>query len=502
MIKNFPKVALCILDGWGVREETDFNAIKAADPKFFDSLVKNFPNTTLSASGLDVGLPAAQMGNSEVGHMTIGSGRVMTQDLTKIDQDLEKTLNQDCMAQLIHSLKASDKACHIIGLASDGGVHSHLNHIIMIARHLAQNGIKVKLHLITDGRDTLPKSAPTFMLQVVEEIKSNPLLSIATIGGRYYAMDRDHHLDRTQKAFNVIVKGSKEKSFTCPLEVIKNSYKEGIFDEFIEMQSHINYTGVENGDAVIFANFRADRMRQLFNSMRTIKFSHVITMTLYYPNVAQVLFPPEQPKNILSDVLHKSGLSQLRVAESEKYAHVTFFFDSAREAAYPNEKRIFIKSPNVPTYDLKPEMSAYEVTDAVIENVAKEPYNFILLNYANADMVGHTGNYDATVKAVKAIDDCLKKLYAYLVEQMNFTLIIAADHGNAEYMFDEKNHSQHTAHTTNPVPLIVTSRNHKIKHIGGLRDIAPTILDLMNITKPEEMTGTSLLESIVETHEN
>lgn len=502
MLKNSP-VVLCILDGWGVREQANFNAVKGAE--FFNFLLKNFPNTTLSASGLDVGLPDGQMGNSEVGHMTISCGRVIPQDLTRIDQNLETALKQACMEQLISSLKLSNKCCHIIGLSSDGGVHSHINHILATAKYLSEHGIKVKLHLITDGRDTLPRSALSFVSQITDLVKADPLLSIATIGGRYYAMDRDNRLDRTQKAFDVIA-GRGEKIFTCPIESIKKSYQQNISDEFLEMQSHADYSGIEPGDAIFFANFRADRMRQLFNALSAMPFARVITMTPYhvdalpkgegYLKLADVLFRPQQPKNILSDVLYQNGLSQLRVAETEKYAHVTFFFDAARETAYPNERRIFINSPKVARYDLKPEMSAYEITNAVIENAAKA--DFILLNYANADMVGHTGNYAATLQAVKAVDDCLKKLYSCLVQGMNFTLVIVSDHGNAEYMFDEKNNSQHTAHTINPVPFIITRPKECFRlRMGGLSDVAPTILALMNINKPEEMTGTSLLEQLI-----
>jgi 2,3-bisphosphoglycerate-independent phosphoglycerate mutase len=443
--------------------------------------------------------------------MALGSGRILLQDLCKIDKHLDEILDQEQVASMIRELKASKKACHIIGLASDGGVHSHINHVLRLAQHVLKHEVPVKLHLITDGRDTLPRSALKFLKRIDDVMANAPLCSIATLGGRYYAMDRDKRFDRTEQAYRVITGLCKARTFSSAVKAVSDSYTQGVSDEFIQMQSHVDYTAMEHGDAVIFANFRADRMRQLFEAMCSpyfdgfvrkdrVEFSRIVAMTPYAPEVydlATVLFQPEKPKNILSDVLHQQNLSQLRVAETEKYPHVTFFFDATREQPYPNEKRIFINSPKVFTYDQAPGMSAVEITDELIKSAANESYDFILLNYANADMVGHTGNFDATVQAVKVIDACLKRLYSSLVKNLNFTLVIVGDHGNAECMFDEANCSAHTAHTTNPVPFIVASQatGLSLRSGGSLCDVAPTILNLMKLNKPSEMTGTDLFES-------
>jgi len=496
-------IALCILDGWGERAAIDYNAIKNANPICFNRLCKEFPSTTLIASGPSVGLPEGQMGNSEVGHMAIGSGRLIRQSLVKINSELNSTLQRDPITELISNLNSTKKTCHLIGLASDGGVHSHIDHLITIAQHLTKNQVKVNLHLITDGRDTDPTHGRGFVQRLNEMCKTNALLSISTISGREYAMDRDKRFERVERAFRAISFGS-DKTFDCPVAAVSASYAEGITDEFITPQSHASYKGMEDGDAVIFCNFRADRTRQLcgalldlhfsgFKRDKSFRFSKAITLMPYSKALeafAIPLFRHELHKNTLCEVLNSHGKSSLRIAETEKYAHITFFFDAGREVSYPNEKRIIIPSPKVATYENCPEMSANEITDTVLSELEQNKYDFVLLNYANPDMVGHTGNYQKTIKAVKTVDDCLQRLYDYIVEQLNGTLVIVGDHGNAEQV-------DNTAHTTNPVPFIIANKGLKGAtdgrlQSGSLVDVAPTLLSLFGIQKPTEMSGKCL----------
>ncbi|MBP9791744.1 MAG: 2,3-bisphosphoglycerate-independent phosphoglycerate mutase [Rickettsiales bacterium] len=501
-------VILCILDGWGISDSKNYNAIYGANPTNYQFFLKKFPHSKLFASEEYVGLPSLQMGNSEVGHMTIGGGRVFKQDLLRVSDTLQN--NKERLKNLRNTKPNLGKVCHIVGLVSDGGVHSHINHILDLAQYYVIENIVVYFHVITDGRDTLPKSAKKYLAQIQQFCDQNVNAQIKSISGRYYVMDRDNRYERTEKAYNAIICG-KGLTFQQDniLDYIDRSYTHKIFDEFIEPVVADDYLGVAKGDVVIFANFRADRMRQIVSSIVLPEFKgfsrlrnvyeeiNVFTMTQYSSLLdayVEVILKPERYSNILTDILDKHKMSQLRVAETEKYAHVTFFFDAGEEKINNLEKRILVPSPKVEKYDLKPEMSAYEVTTTIVSEFGKKRYDFCLVNYANADMVGHTGNYNATVEAVKAIDHCLGMLYK-LSQEINGTLIITADHGNAELMFDDSNCSDHTAHTINPVPFIMVDHNleNARVHDGGLADIAPTILDLLGLKKPKEMTGNSLL---------
>jgi 2,3-bisphosphoglycerate-independent phosphoglycerate mutase len=513
MNKKF--IALCVLDGWGLAPKGKYNAITNANPKFFNYLLNNFPTSKLHTSGKHIGLPEGQMGNSEVGHMTLGSGRVIKQDLPRINDAIQsgEIFQNTHLWALINKIDKTTNSCHLVGLASDGAVHSHMDHMLAISKFLAEHGIKVNLHWITDGRDTSPNSAAQYLKKIEDQIQSIPNISTATIGGRFYAMDRDKRYDRTSIAYNVITHGINKK-FTTASNAALESYVNKITDEFIEPQSAINYSGTKNGDALIFVNFRADRMRQLCSSMIVPEFNHfqttkkdyavVITMAPYSEKIsryASSLFKPLTIKNNFPEILSQNNIAQLRATETEKYAHVSFFFNSGKEQPYPLEKRILINSPKIRSYDLKPEMSAYELTDQVVREIMTNQYQFLLINYANTDMVGHTGNYAATLQAVKAVDNCLQKL-SNAIYEINGTLLVTADHGNAEDMFNNEISSINTAHTTNPVPFIVTGREYMKNNIklkdGTLADIAPTILNLYGIETPKEMTGQSLMAKIKE----
>ena len=495
-------IVLMILDGYGLREETHGNAVKLADNKVFTELWNTYPHTTLTASGQLVGLPKGQMGNSEVGHMNIGAGRIVYQPLELINksiQDKEFFQNKE-IKKVMHHVKENDSKLHLMGLVSDGGVHSHINHLLALLDMCQLEGVKdVYLHLFTDGRDVPPKSAYIYIEMVENKLKELGFGKIASISGRYYAMDRDNNFDRLIKAYDVIVnnKGQIEPS---PKEYIENSYKEEITDEFFLPAKFTEHGNVEENDGIIAFNFRKDRLRELFTAitnpdavdMETKKFNNVKTLTMM-PVVESVKAPhafndPELT-NILGEYIEKQDLSQLRIAETEKYAHVTFFFDGGKEVDYKNEKKILIPSPKVATYDLKPEMSADEVTGKLLEELAHT--DLVILNFANGDMVGHTGVLEAAIKAVETVDRDIKRIYDKVME-LGGTLIVTADHGNCEEMLDDNNNIV-TSHTTNPVPFIITEKGLKL-HEGKLGDIAPTILDLMNIEKPNEMTGESLIE--------
>lgn len=495
-------IVLMILDGYGLREETHGNAVKLADNKVFTELWNTYPHTKLTASGQLVGLPKGQMGNSEVGHMNIGAGRIVYQPLELINksiQDKEFFQNKE-IKKVMHHVKENDSKLHLMGLVSDGGVHSHINHLLALLDMCQLEGVKdVYLHLFTDGRDVPPKSAYIYIEMVENKLKELGFGKIASISGRYYAMDRDNNFDRLIKAYDVIVnnKGQIEPS---PKEYIEKSYKEEITDEFFLPAKFTEHGNVEENDGIIAFNFRKDRLRELFTAitnpdavdMETKKFNNVKTLTMM-PVVESVKAPhafndPELT-NILGEYIEKQDLSQLRIAETEKYAHVTFFFDGGKEIDYKNEKKILIPSPKVATYDLKPEMSADEVTEKLL---AELPHtDLVILNFANGDMVGHTGVLEAAIKAVETVDKDIKRIYDKVME-LGGTLIVTADHGNCEEMLDDNNNIV-TSHTTNPVPFIITEKGLKL-HEGKLGDIAPTILDLMNIEKPNEMTGESLIE--------
>ena len=495
-------IVLAILDGYGLREETHGNAVALAKNPIFTELWNTYPHTTLTASGQLVGLPKGQMGNSEVGHMNIGAGRIVYQPLELINKSIEdkEFFQNEEIKKVMHHVKENDSKLHLMGLISDGGVHSHINHLLALLDMCKLEGVtNVYLHLFTDGRDVPPKSAYTYIEKVEEKLKELGFGQIASISGRYYAMDRDNNYDRLIKAYDVIVnnKGDIENS---PREYIENSYKNEIIDEFFLPTKFVENGNVEENDGIIAFNFRKDRLRELFTAitnptavdMETVHFNNVKTLTMM-PVVESVKAPHafSDPvlTNILGEYIEKQNLSQLRIAETEKYAHVTFFFDGGKEVDYKNEKKVLIPSPKVATYDLKPEMSADEVT----ENLLKELPNtdLVILNFANGDMVGHTGVLEAAIKAVETVDKNLKLIYDKIME-LGGILIVTADHGNCEEMLDD-NDNIVTSHTTNPVPFIITEQGLKL-HEGKLGDIAPTILDLMNIEKPEEMTGVSLIE--------
>ena len=495
-------IVLAILDGYGLREETHGNAVALAKNPIFTELWNTYPHTTLTASGQLVGLPKGQMGNSEVGHMNIGAGRIVYQPLELINKSIEDKdfFQNEEIKKVMHHVKENDSKLHLMGLISDGGVHSHINHLLALLDMCKLEGVtNVYLHLFTDGRDVPPKSAYTYIEKVEEKLKELGFGQIASISGRYYAMDRDNNYDRLIKAYDVIVnnKGDIENS---PREYIENSYKNEIIDEFFLPARFAENGNVEENDGIIAFNFRKDRLRELFTAitnptavdMETVHFNNVKTLTMM-PVVESVKAPHafSDPvlTNILGEYIEKQNLSQLRIAETEKYAHVTFFFDGGKEVDYKNEKKVLIPSPKVATYDLKPEMSADEVT----ENLLKELPNtdLVILNFANGDMVGHTGVLEAAIKAVETVDKNLKLIYDKIME-LGGILIVTADHGNCEEMLDD-NDNIVTSHTTNPVPFIITEQGLKL-HEGKLGDIAPTILDLMNIEKPEEMTGVSLIE--------
>lgn len=495
-------IVLTILDGYGLREEEHGNAVKLANNPVFTELWEKYPHTTLTASGQLVGLPKGQMGNSEVGHMNIGAGRIVYQPLELINKaiDDKEFFRNEILKSVMSHVKENESKLHIMGLISDGGVHSHINHLMALLDMCKMENItNVYLHLFTDGRDVAPKSAYNYISKVEEKLQELGFGTIASISGRYYAMDRDNNYDRLKKAYDVIV-NDFGKVETSPKEYIEKSYNEGITDEFFLPAKFVTQGNVAEDDGVIAYNFRKDRLRELMTAitnpeeveMDTVKFNNVKTITML-PVVNTVKAPhafndPELT-NILGEYIEKQNLSQLRIAETEKYAHVTFFFDGGKEVDYKNEKKILIPSPKVATYDLQPSMSADRVTEKLLEEL--ENMDLVILNFANGDMVGHTGVLEAAIEAVETVDKDLKKIYDKVVE-LGGVLLVTADHGNCEEMLDENNNIL-TAHTTNPVPFIITKENLTL-HPGKLGDIAPTILDLMNIEKPDEMTGESLIE--------
>lgn len=515
-------ILLCILDGFGIDDSgnkknqennnssKDFakdsakdsredsskdrsNAIRLAKMPNYQRFLKDYPNSQLQTSGLSVGLPEGQIGNSEVGHMTIGAGRIIFQDLPRINNSIaDKSLENNCdLLELIAKFKNSEKTCHLVGLISDGGVHSHLDHIIFLANFLQKNHVKIKIHGFLDGRDVAQKSALDFL----EKLKD---FNIATISGRYFAMDRDQKWDRIELASQAILNAIGKK-FNNAIEGVKSSYQENITDEFVKPFIVGNFNGVEDQDSLIFCNFRADRARQISQKfLESNKFSLALSLTQYSPDLNKffrVLFPKEQIKNSLGEILAKNNLSQLRIAETEKYAHVTFFFSCGKEQEFSNESRILISSPQVATYDLKPEMSSLEIGENLCKSIASNKFDFILVNYANADMVGHSGLLDPSIKACEAIDYQLGILEKEILARDGI-MIISADHGNVECMIDE-NHQPHTSHTTNPVPFILVANNSINFSLenGGLLDIAPSILQLLKIAKPIEMTGSNLIKT-------
>jgi len=483
------KALLIITDGIGHNNSCEFNAFCNANKPTYENLFKNVPHSLIKTYGEHVGLPNGQMGNSEVGHMSIGSGRVLYQDLVKVNLAIkDDTLKEN---EVYKNILNTSNDIHIIGLLSDGGVHSHIDHIIALAKIAEQNNKKVFLHLITDGRDVAPDSANSFISQI--EAICNETIKIATIGGRYYSMDRDNNWDRIQKGYDQIVY-AKTSSKETVTEYIQDQYKNEIFDEFIEPISFNDYEGFQENDGVIFANFRSDRARELSNAIGNKEFSqfettsinlNIATMTQYDKNLPlPVMFPKIAPKNTLSEVISNHSLTQLHTAETEKYAHVTFFFNGGIEEPFKNEQRVLIPSPKVDTYDQKPEMSAPEVSQAV-QNGIDENIDFIVVNFANGDMVGHTGVYDAAVKAVEAVDLELGKIIKKAREN-DYSIILTSDHGNCEMMKDE-NGKTLTNHTVGDVYCFVLADGVSTVSQGALNNIAPTVLKLMNIKRPEEM---------------
>lgn len=512
-IKNTKPVVLCILDGWGSRDESENNAIKLANTPNYDAMITNCPRSELQTSGLAVGLPDGQMGNSEVGHMNIGGGRVVMQDLPKIDKAIEQDQLKyiDCLKTSIASLKANGGTAHIMGLLSPGGVHSHQDHIVALAKEYDKNSVPVLIHAFTDGRDVPPKSATKFIEKFENDIAVLETVSIATVSGRYYAMDRDNRWDRVVKTHNAIALAQGAKA-TSALDAINGAYEADLTDEFINPTVIGNYAGLNSGDAIIMANFRADRAREIlasfvdptfsgFEKQSHIELSSAIGMTKYSDALEKFmpcLFPSEPLQDTLGEIVSSHGLKQLRIAETEKFAHVTFFFNGGAENMYVGEDRILVPSPDVPTYNLKPEMSAPEVTDKLVEAITSKKFDLIVVNYANPDMVGHTGVLDAALKAVETIDTCLGRLEKAL-EEAGGSMLVTADHGNIELMKDPHTGGPHTAHTTNLVPFILVGKDRisnkplSLKS-GALSDVAPTILTLMKLEQPKTMTGMSLID--------
>ncbi|WP_338476805.1 2,3-bisphosphoglycerate-independent phosphoglycerate mutase [Wolbachia endosymbiont (group A) of Nomada hirtipes] len=503
---NIKSVVLCILDGWGNGiENNKYNAISNANPPCWQYISSNYPKCSLSACGADVGLPGGQIGNSEVGHMNIGSGRVVMQSLQRINQEIGTIENNVNLQSFINDLKSKNGICHIMGLISDGGVHSHQKHISTLANKISQHGIKVVIHAFLDGRDTLPNSGKKCIQEFTKSIKGNDT-RIATVSGRYYAMDRDNRWERTIEAYEAIA-FAKAPCHDNAVSLIDENYQNNITDEFIRPAVIGDYQGIKPEDGVLLANFRADRMIQLASILlgktdyaKVAKFSSILSMMKYKEDLKiPYIFPPTSFADTLGQTIEDNKLRQLRIAETEKYAHVTFFFNCGKEEPFSGEERILIPSPKVQTYDLQPEMSAFELTEKLVEKIHSQEFALIVVNYANPDMVGHTGNIKAAEKAVLAVDDCLAKVLNAVKKSSKTALIVTADHGNVECMFDEENNTPHTAHTLNKVPFIVSCDNLKLRD-GRLSDIAPTILQLLGIKKPNEMTGSSLISCITLCH--
>jgi 2,3-bisphosphoglycerate-independent phosphoglycerate mutase len=500
---------LCILDGWGWREDKKDNAIAEARTPNYTRMLQDCPHALLHTSGRAVGLPHGQMGNSEVGHMNIGAGRVVAQDLPRIDVAIEDGSlgNKPHLRELIAKAKGAKGAVHLMGLLSPGGVHSHQDHMAALVKILAEAKLPVFVHAFLDGRDTPPKSAKAFAEKFLKDIDGMPGVRMGTVSGRYYAMDRDKRWDRVKKAYDALVDASAPRRSDI-FAALDASYAADVSDEFVIPAVLGDYAGMADGDALLFANFRADRAREIslalldpcfngFERGRIVKFSAAAGLTEYSEELATMMtaiFPPEDVRETLGEVMAERGLKQLRIAETEKYAHVTFFLNGGREEPFPGEDRILVPSPKVSTYDHKPEMSAYEVTAKLEEAIASGKYDLIVANYANPDMVGHTGIMPAAIKAVDTIDECLGRLRT-AIEKVHGVMLLTADHGNIEMMKDPKTGEPHTAHTTFEVPIVAVNAPKGVKLVEGrLADVAPTMLALMGIPQPAPMTGHSLLE--------
>ena len=500
---------LMILDGFGDNKNKEGNAIKIANTPNIDKLMKKYPNTDIFTSGLHVGLPEGQMGNSEVGHTNIGAGRIVYQELTRITKSIEDGdfFSNSELVGAIENCKKNHSKLHVMGLLSDGGVHSHVRHLYAILELAKRKDFEdVYVHCFLDGRDTPPASGEGFIAELEKKMEEKGVGKIASITGRFYAMDRDKRWERVQKAYDALVNGIGEK-YASATQAIEDSYQKEIFDEFVLPTLICNndepIATIGANDSVVFFNFRPDRAREITRSLVDKEFTgferkyfplYYVCFTNYDDTIENVhiVFKKDEIKNTFGEIISKKGLTQLRIAETEKYAHVTFFFNGGEEKQYKGEDRILIPSPKVETYDLKPEMSAIEVTDKVVEAIESQKYDCIILNYANPDMVGHTGSLEAAIKAIETIDTCVGRVVE-AIEKVNGVVLITADHGNSEQMIDYTTGEPHTAHTTNPVPLILVGKKATLKS-GRLADLAPTMLDIMGIEKPAEMTGTSLIE--------
>jgi 2,3-bisphosphoglycerate-independent phosphoglycerate mutase len=504
-MQKYRPVMLVIMDGWGWRDDPADNAVRQAHTPAFDRLWAACPHAFLHTSGKDVGLPPGQMGNSEVGHLNIGAGRVVIQDLPRINDAVANgdIARAPALPELIERLRQSGGTCHLMGLISPGGVHSHQDHAVALARILVKANIPTVVHAFTDGRDTPPRMAERYMADLSEKLP--PSVPVATVCGRYFAMDRDKRWDRTAKAYNAIA-DAEGAPFPDARSAIADAYSRDISDEFVPPAIIAGYRGMRDGDAVLCFNFRADRVREILTALldppfsafprrRTVRFSSAVGMMPYSKELdalMQPIFPPQNLSNVLGEVVAAAGLRQLRMAETEKYAHVTYFLNGGREEPYPGEDRIMVPSPKVATYDLQPEMSAPELTHKAVDAIRSGKYDLIVLNYANPDMVGHTGILSAAIKAVETVDAGVGQL-AEAIKNTGGALLVTADHGNCELMRDPETGGPHTAHTTNPVPVLLIGAGDVGLAEGRLSDLAPTLLELMNLPKPNEMTGVSLL---------
>ncbi|MGB1360611.1 MAG: 2,3-bisphosphoglycerate-independent phosphoglycerate mutase [Alphaproteobacteria bacterium] len=500
-------VVLCILDGWGDEKSLEFNAPKIANTPNFDKLLNNYPSSHLKACGLAVGLPEGQMGNSEVGHMNIGAGRIVMQTLPRIDKSCanKSFTDEEAFKNFINDLKQSGGTAHLMGLVSNGGVHAHINHMTAFANEIIKQGVDVKLHVFTDGRDT----APAISDKVLNELQSKTKAPIVTVSGRYWAMDRDNNWDRVKLATDVIAHGINNTDNPIadnPAELAKSSIANGTTDEFIKPTVIGDYDGLKDGDGIFCTNFRTDRARQILSALLDSEFDEydahntkiasacgVVSYSYKHDEYMETIFKPIPITNTLGEVVSRAGLKQIRTAETEKYPHVTFFLNGGEETEFQGEERLLSNSPKVATYDLKPEMSAYDVAENLVNRLSLGDIDMVVLNFANPDMVGHTGILDAAVKACEAVDECLGKVWTE-VEKQNGVLLVTADHGNCDIMYDVEKDEPHTAHTLNPVNFIVAGGGDIELNDGVLGDIAPTMLYLLGVEKPTEMTGENLIK--------
>ena len=509
MSKNYQTTLLCILDGWGYSENSKCNAILQANTPNWDQLWSTRPKTLITTHGVHVGLAAGQMGNSEVGHINIGAGRVVYQEATRINRSIltKSFFKNEVLVEPVKNAAKNDKAIHIMGLVSTGGVHSYLSHIEAMIKLAAQHGVsKIFCHAFLDGRDTPPQSAKQYLQQLEDLFAQLGVGKVASIIGRFYAMDRDHRWQRVEKAYNMIINGEAEYHFNNSISALEAAYSRAETDEFVNASIIGEPVPVEDGDSIIFMNFRSDRARELtesilfsefsgFNRTRVPKIHTFVSLTKYKDNYpTKVAFPTDYINNCFGEYIANLGLLQLRIAETEKYPHVTFFFNGGVERKFAGEDRILINSPKVKTYDLQPEMSAYPVTDELVKAINSSKYDVIICNFANSDMVGHTGMIDAAVQAIEVLDECIGKVVT-AIEDNNGQMLITADHGNSEQMCDYDTGETMTAHTTNLVPLVYIGdrANVSFNEHGCLSDLAPTLLDLMDIDKPSEMGGCSLI---------